>query len=484
MPVDRTSLPAGSAHLPLALDRASGRPLAGQIEDRIRALVRGGALHAGTRLPSSRLLAAELGVSRGVVVEAYAQLAAEGFLASRPGARPVVCAEVATVVGDSAPPPLTPEPRFDFRPSVPDVSAFPRAAWARSLRRALATMPDADLQYGDPAGVGVVREALADYLGRVRGVVTGADRIVMTTGYTQGLALTCLALAARGARRVAMEEPANPDQWETVARCGLRPVGVPVDENGVLVERLDRTRAEAVIVTPAHQHPTGAVLSGPRRLALLDWLRAGSRVTIEDDYDSEYRYDRVATGALQGLDPDRVVYAGTTSKTLAPALRVGWLVLPAELVEPVRHQKTLADLGSARIEQHAFADFLARGEVDRHLRRMRLVYRRRRDLLAEAVAAHLPGARIHGIAAGLHVTVVLPVRVDGRRVREEVAIRGIDLRLLDDYTGPTNLSATTLMLGYGRVRESAIRPGVAALAEALAAAARRPDDQARSPSHP
>ena len=273
---------------------------------------------------------------------------------------------------------------------MPDVSTFPRAAWLRALREALATMPDADLQYGDPAGVDALRAALADYLGRVRGVVADPARVVVTTGYTQSLALACHALAAGGAKRIALEDPTNPEQHEIARRAGLEPVPIPVDGDGLSVDALARARADAVVVTPAHQHPTGAVLSGARRTALLGWLREHDAVAIEDDYDAEYRYDRAAVGALQGLEPDRVAYAGSTSKTLAPALRLGWLVVPPRLLARIRAEKLIADLGTARIEQQAFAHFLERGELDRHLRRMRGHYRARRDVLVSGARRVAP----------------------------------------------------------------------------------------------
>ena len=279
------------------------------------------------RVPSTRDLAGQLGVSRRVVVDAYAQLAAEGYLRLRQGARPRV--SKATALASVTSPPAMPasatagarRPRFDFRPSVPDVSTFPRAAWLRSLRAALATATDADLGYGDPRGVEALRSALADYLGRVRGVVATPEHIVITNGYTQGLGLVCQALARAGAKRIALEDPSNPDDGQVAARAGLQAVPIAVDDAGTRVDQLWHVDADAVVLTPSHQHPTGVVLTGERRTALLAWLRDRDAVVIEDDYDAEYRYDRAAVGALQGLDPDRVVYAGSASKTLAPVRR-------------------------------------------------------------------------------------------------------------------------------------------------------------------
>jgi GntR family transcriptional regulator / MocR family aminotransferase len=293
------------------------------------------------------------------------------------------------------------------------------------------TITDADLGYGDMRGVGALRTALADYLGRVRGVVGHPGNIVVTCGYSQGLGIVCQALRAAGAKRIALEDPTWPEQVQTAARAGLDPIPVRVDESGIRVDELERTDADAVILTPAHQHPMGVVLTGERRTQLLAWLRERDAIAIEDDYDAEYRYDRAAVGALQGLEPDRVVYAGSASKTLAPALRLGWLVVPGALLEAVRAEKAIADRGTARIEQLAFADFLERGELDRHLRRMRARYRARRDVLIAALAEELPEAEVLGIAAGLHVTVRLPG--DETALREEAGRRRIVFETMRDF---------------------------------------------------
>jgi GntR family transcriptional regulator/MocR family aminotransferase len=289
--------------------------------------------------------------------------------------------------------------------------------------------------------------------------------VVVTNGFGQSVNLLCAVLKARGATRVALEEPSNPENREIVARSGLEPVPAPVDELGLRVSELEAV--DAVLITPAHQHPTGVVLAPERRTQLLQWLREHDALAIEDDYDAEYRYDRAAIGALQGLEPERVIYAGTTSKTLAPALRLGWMVVPWGLVEAIRHGKYLADLGTARIEQHAFADFIARGELDRHLRRMRAAYRARRDALVQALQAELPEASIRGIAAGLHVTVELPPDYDAAAIRSAALERRIELRTLEDYdaTGPP-----TLMLGYAALPTPAIGPGVRELATLIRAA--------------
>jgi GntR family transcriptional regulator/MocR family aminotransferase len=453
----------------LSVAREDDRTLGVQIEDQLREAVRSGALRPGARLPSTRDLARQLGVSRRVVVDAYGQLAAAGYVELRQGARPAVPAVLpaAPVVAPPAAPAPAP-PRFDFRPSAADVSAFPRRAWARALRDAVATMPDTELGDLDPRGLPALRGALAAYVGRVRGVVADPEHMIITCGYTEGLGLVCRALGAAGARRLAVENPCNLDQRAVVERAGLAVVSVGVDAEGLVVDALARSGADAVVVTPAHQHPTGVVLSGARRSALLAWLRERDAVAVEDDYDAEYRYDRAAVGALQALDPARVVYAGSTSKTLAPALRLGWLVLPPSLTAAAAREKTLTDLGTGAIEQRALADLVVRGEVDRHLRRMRVRYRARRDALLRALAAELPDARVRGIAAGLHVTVELPPGHDEADVRESARAARIELTSLRDYTETPDPSApVTLMLGYGRIPDASIPAGIRALARAL-----------------
>jgi GntR family transcriptional regulator/MocR family aminotransferase len=334
-------------------------------------------------------------------------------------------------------------------------------------------MRDADLDYTDPHGSEVLRLALRDYLGRVRGVVADAGRVVVTSGWWQGWTLLCHALATLGARRVAIEDPSQQEVRLSAASAGLELVPVPVDGEGLRVDVLERTAVDAVLVTPAHQYPTGAVLSGSRRGALLEWLRGRQTFAIEDDYDAEFRYDRAPVGALQGMDPERIVYAGTASKTLAPAMRLGWLVVPPRLLDAVQREQRQADFGVSRIEQHAFADFLTRGELDRHLRRVRARYRARRDALVEALTAALPEVRVHGIRAGLHVTIQLLDGDRGRAIRDEAARRGVAVTALSDYYLGRTEDSSMLLLGYARSSEAVIRAGVRELAAAVQAARER-----------
>jgi GntR family transcriptional regulator/MocR family aminotransferase len=443
--------------------------LGSQLEQQLRRAVREGVLKPGTRLPSTRDLALQLAVSRRIAVDAYAQLAAEGYLELRQGARPRV-SDTAAPADVREAPTARPRarPRFDFRPSIPDLSTFPRADWLRSLRVALASMTDPELALSDPGGAAVLRAALAEYLGRVRGVVAEPSHVIVTNGYSQGLGLVCQALRQRGASRIALEDPSNPEQREIAARAGLEPVPIGVDGDGIRVDELERAAADAVVVTPAHQDPTGVVLTSERRAALVAWLRARRTFAIEDDYDAEYRYDRAAIGALQGLEPDRVVYAGSASKILAPALRLGWLVVPRALVAAVGHEKELADRTTALIEQHAFADFLSRGELDRHLRRVRPRYRARRDAIVDALADVLPDAAVGGIAAGLHVIVRMSEGDDEAAIREEALRRRIEFSTMQvEYDSASASGHAVLMLGYAQMSEPAIRAGVRELADAV-----------------
>jgi GntR family transcriptional regulator/MocR family aminotransferase len=455
--------------LMVGLDRDSAVALRTQLEHQLREGVRSGTLRHGAALPSTRALARELGVARGVVMEAYAQLSAEGYLVSRQGAPTRVAARAAAPAAAAAAQ-EPPAPRFDFRPGAPDVSLFPRTAWAAALRQGLRDAPDARLSYSDPRGTPELRQALSTYLGRVRGVAADPETIMVTSGLTQGLVLTCRALAARGVRRIGVEEPGSADLRAPIAAVGLEWVPIDVDGDGIDVEALDRSDVGAVLVTPAHQYPTGVVLAPERRAALLEWAVARDAFVLEDDYDAEYRYDRQPVGALQGLDPQRVVYMSSISKTLAPALRIGWLVAPPALAEATRHEKLADDRGTPVLTQLGLAVLLERGELDRHVRSTRLVYRRRRDALIAALARHLPDLRPQGAAAGLHLLVDLPGDLDERALVQAAARRGVGLDGLAAHTARPRRPG--VILGYGRIAEPSIERGVRALADAIGAVTR------------
>ena len=451
-----TSGTTSGPELLVELDRAAPDPLHRQLANGLREAIRSGRLAPATRLPSTRVLAADLGVSRRLVVDAYSQLTAEGFLLSRHGSG----TRVATVDTASAPERDAREAMrhfdIDFAPGSPDLGSFPRHAWLRALRQGLAEIESHAFGYVAPQGLLSARVAVADYLRRTRGVLADPQHIVLCSGATQAIALLASVLPTQ---TVAMEDPGFWLHRMVLRHNGIEPIPVRVDDDGLDVAALADSGATTVLATPAHQSPTGVVLSATRRTALVQWARAG-HVVIEDDYDAEYRYDRAPVGALQGIAPDRVVYVGSTSKTLAPGLRIGWMVLPANLVGPVALAKGLADTGSSVMDQIAFAKLLTTGGYDRHLRQMRRRYLLRRNALLRALARYLPEATVLGAAAGVHLTVQLP---DGCPVADLVR-RAAEMRVRVDPLAPCYAEAATappgLMLGYANLSESQIVTGV------------------------
>jgi GntR family transcriptional regulator/MocR family aminotransferase len=462
-PVSRTSR---AIELLIDLDHAHGEPLRHQLERRLRSVIREGTLPVGTKLPSTRALAAQLDVSRGVVVEAYDQLLAQGFLTVRQGAVPVVAAGGVEYLDEEIAEPPTPY-RYDFGANAPDTSLFPRRAWQRTSERVLASLPDMELNYPDPRGVPVLRNVLGDYLRRVRGVDASPNRLVVTQGFLQGIGLVCQLLHERGASRVAVEDPSLDHQWGVAQRQGLDVVPIQTDPDGLVVAALERARVDAVVITPAHQFPTGAVLAPERRRAMVAWASATNRLIVENDYDAEFRYDRRPIGAVQGMAPDHTIYLGTTSKTLAPGLRLGWIVSPRQLVSRLAALKDQADGGSPTITQHLFAQFVDSGEYDRHIRRCRHEYRRRRDALASAVARELPALELRGIAAGLHAMLLLPDDMDDEAVARHAAAHGIGVRSLSSYRPGRGSYPGGLVLGYGQLPTVHIASAVRALAEVM-----------------
>jgi GntR family transcriptional regulator / MocR family aminotransferase len=444
------------------------------LRESLRAAIQDGRLTAGSRLPASRTLADGLGLSRGVVTDTYDQLALEGYLEIRPRSAPVV----ATVRQQEvcAPEPVAPSWRYDFIPTTPDISLFPRSSWRRALDAALRDAPDLALDYGDHRGRIELREALASYLGRVRGVRVEPARMVITQGFSQALDLLCRTLAHRGARTIAVENPSLDHLWATVGSSGLRLVGVPMDDDGPRLDVLRRLRPDAFVVSPAHQYPTGQVMAPDRRAALIAWACEQDRVIIEDDYDAENRYDRLPVGALQGLDPEHVIHAGTASKVLAPGLRLGWLSLPAGLVEPVVAYKHIADSGSPTIDQLALAHLIDRGDYERQVAHARHEYRARRDRLVIALARELPEREPRGVAAGVHVLLPLPDDADDVAISAAAEARSISVRALSPSYLPGAERGTTpargLLLGYARLPVTRIDEAVAALADVVRAATR------------
>ena len=461
------------------LDRSASQPLRAQLEASLREAIRGGRLRGGERLPSSRELSRELGVSRGMVQECYGQLLGEGYLTSRTGSATRVAAikERSAAVSSLTPLPARQPPRAliaDFRSGVPDLSSFPRTDWAWAVRQACGEVASADLGYGDPRGSAVLRGVLAGYLRRVRAADADPGQMIITTGFAQGVNLVLRALSReRGVSSVAFDDPGygSAQSDETVRAAvamGLRARYVPVDEEGLVVSALAASGAQAVVVTPAHQSPTGVVLSAARRHALVDWAQRGGGYVIEDDYDSEFRYDKEPVGVLQGLAPDRVFLAGTASKALAPAVRLGWVHAPSPLAEAVAAEKEMSDRGSCTMDQLALATLLTSGRYDRHLRRMRAVYAGRRAALVEAFARHSPGVRLTGLAAGFHAIAPLPAGADEAAVIAAARARRVGLYGIGAYRGVADAAAPpALVMGFGNVGERAIDPAIAAVADLL-----------------
>jgi GntR family transcriptional regulator/MocR family aminotransferase len=453
---------SGTSYGPELLVRLRGGRRRAQLEDRLRELVRDGTLAAGSRMPSSRALAGDLGVSRRLVVDAYAQLLAEGYLVARRGAGTYVAA--AGSVQDAAPAPAPSSAlQFDFFPGAPDLSAFPRALWLSATREVLRTAPDGAFAYPDARGAPALRHALSAYLRRVRGVAVDPEAVVVCAGATQGLAVLARALLHEGVDAIDVEDPGLPPHRAVLNYAGLRVRGARVDEHGLDVCSL---RSPVVLCTPAHQCPTGVVLSPQRRGELVRWAREGGLV-IEDDYDAEFRYDRAPLAALQGLAPDRVVYLGTVSKTLAPGLRLGWLVVPPSLSDAVVQAKALDDLGCSVLEQLVLARLLETSAYDRHLRKARRRNRARRDALIEAVARELPGAHVSGVSAGLHALVRLPRAVElqpllAGAVTQSLGIYPLNLHRIDPGGG-----VEAIVMGYANLSEPAIAEGVRRLAGVL-----------------
>ncbi|NDU71093.1 aminotransferase class I/II-fold pyridoxal phosphate-dependent enzyme [Actinomadura sp. DSM 109109] len=455
---------SGSVDLHLDVDPSGGRRAG--LERALRDAIRSRRLAPGDAVPSTRALAAELGLARGTVSAAYDQLAAEGYLAAVPGGRTRVAAGPAPEPAPAEPAPAG-TPAHDLRPGRPDLGTFPSAAWLRSTRRVLASAPPDAHALGDPRGRRELREALAGYLGRARGVHADPARIVVTSGYAQSLGLLAAVLRDLGMETIAMEEPGHPFHRAIVRRAGLGVVPLPVDGRGALPA--PPGGAGAAVLTPAHQYPGGATLHPDRRRAFAAWARDTGATIVEDDYDGEFRYDRQPVGALQGTAPDHVVYGGTTSKTLAPALRLAWLVLPAHLVEPFAEAKRLADAHTQSLGQLVLADLIATHAYDRHVRAARLRYRRRRDRLVAVLRDRAPRVRVQGVAAGLHALLLLPEGGPGEgEVMRRAAFHDLALMPLREHWADPDGRPQGLVVGYSTPVGAAYPAALDALCAVLA----------------
>jgi GntR family transcriptional regulator / MocR family aminotransferase len=450
MPVSQTNLAWDTL---LDLDASQSGPLYERLTRALRAAIRAGTIPNGSAIPPSRKLAADLGCSRWVVTEAYGQLLAEGYLEGRVGSATRVRWPARVAEARAVPVPRrAPVPQLDLLPGTPDLRGFPRRAWLDALRAELSTAAYTEFTYPPAAGHPRLREVLAEYLQRVRGAQVSVEDVTVTSGTADGMRQVCLALAASGARSIAVEDPGWQRLWQVAEQAAaLAGASAPA----------------AVMVTPAHQFPTGTVLAPGRRAALVDWARRTGALILEDDYDAEYRYDRRPVGTVQGVDPRRVVLFGSVSKTLAPALGLGWVVTPPELTRALRSASARV-AGPPAPDQLALARFIQTGSYDRHVRAMRQVYRARRDQLVDAIGRLLPEGAVSGVAAGLHVVVGLPAGVDGVAVVAAAMRRGV--RVMD--LGSCRLAGRvgdpdSLVLGYGNVDARSIEEGVRRLAAAV-----------------
>ncbi|AVT39279.1 PLP-dependent aminotransferase family protein [Plantactinospora sp. BB1] len=445
------------------LDRTSREPLRAQLEGALRDAIRRGRLRAGERLPSSRELARQLGVSRGLVQDCYGQLHAEGYLRTRTGSATRVAELPAGALAPGPAAAAVARPlRADFAAGVPELASFPRAEWLAAQREAFRLVPNAAFGYGDSRGNPTFRETIAGYLRRVRAAHADPDNIVACGGFAQGLHLALGVLRQAGHRRIAFEDPGYGDDstLAATARAGLRAVPVPVDAEGIDVDALAATGVRAVVVTPAHQWPTGVVMAPARRQALVAWAIRHDAIIVEDDYDAEFRYDREPVGSLQGLAPDHVVTIGTVSKTLAPAIRLGWMLCPSALTGAVLHDKRLVDRGSSLLDQLTVATLISSGRYDRHLRRMRGRYAARRQALVRALAAYAPMVTLTGLAAGFHAVAHLPAGADERTVIERASAQRIGLYGMSGYRADGSSTPPQLVVGFGNLSEDTIQAAV------------------------
>jgi GntR family transcriptional regulator/MocR family aminotransferase len=433
-----------------------------QLEEQMRRAIQSGALAAGAQLPSTRVLAEDLRVSRGVIVRVYGQLAAEGYISLRQGATPTVRPTVRFDANTASSSNGQPRVVYNLRPHLPEMTTFPRRPWLRAVRESLEHARTADLTYGDEAGLWSLRVEVANYLSRARGVHARPERTLITAGSTHGVSLVSRVLARRGRTVMAFENPSHYILRSVASHGGQTAVGAAVDDRGIRPDTIEA--ADSVYVSPAHQFPTGVALSPERRTELIEWADAADALILEDDYDAEFRYDRAPVGALQGLAPERVIYVGSTGKTFAPGLRLGWAVLPQDLVDDVSQELLNSMLQVSGFDQLAFANFMHRGEFDRHLRRMRQVYRARRDVVVSLLAELLPEHPVRGIAAGLHIVLEMPSHEAAKSVRAAAGAAGIVVESLDqhafaDYAGPAGL-----LIGYGGLPEPTLEQAMKGLA--------------------
>ena len=459
----QTNLPWNAV---LRLDEGGDGPLYNRLRRALVEAIRAGRLPTGSMLPPSRALAADLGCSRWVVTEAYGQLIAQGYVEATTGSATRIKWS-ASPRAPVAPAPVRKEFRFNLTPGIPDLSAFPRRRWAASVRAEISQASPLDLTYPPHGGHPRLRRVLADYLTRLRGAAVEPDDVTVSSGIIDGIARICQVLGNAGISTVGVEEPGWPRLVAAVRVAGLTPMPVTVDANGLRNDELTAQPAiEAVIIAPAHQFPTGTVLSPSRRNAIVEWARRRDGVILEDDYDAEFRYDGRPIGAMQGMDPSRVVLIGSVSKTLSPALRIGWIAAPPRWTQALR-DVTVPSPEPPTLDQLALANFIESGSFDRHLRLLRRRYLARRDTLVRTLQRELPQCRVSGSAAGLHLLLSLPDGVDPGSVVVRAASRGVRIFSLDQFRVRTAPLGNGLVLGYGNLPDDLVEEAAQELALAI-----------------
>ncbi|TCC54035.1 PLP-dependent aminotransferase family protein [Kribbella capetownensis] len=475
-------LNAGTDFLQLNPADAPPGGLSDWLTENLRAAISDGRLPIGSRLPATRLLAAELRLSRGVVTEAYQRLTEDGHVAGRGRAGTVVVAvpvvaAMGVAAGEVTPPTVVPEPgldvfdslraapaRIDLTPGVPDLAAFPRAAWLRAERAVLSDLESSEFGYGDPSGTPALRRAVANWLARNRGIAADPDDLIVVAGVSQAIGLVAQVLKDRGIHEIAVEDPGSLGSRQHLQNWGMRTPPIPVDDGGLRVELLRESRARAVMATPAHHFPTGVVLEGERRRELIQWAAEGGLI-IEDDYDAEHRYDRPPVPALRAMLADQVIYAGSVSKLLAPSLRIGWMLPPPQYKDALIGMKRLADLGNAALPQLTLAHLMESGELERQLRFLRRRHRTRRDAMVDAISNYLPTATVHGAAAGLHLTITFDDTLNDVDLAARALQKGIKTHPLSWHCQLPH--APGLVLGYAARTPTEITEAIRTIAEVM-----------------
>jgi GntR family transcriptional regulator / MocR family aminotransferase len=442
--------------------------VARQLQDQLRTAIQSGALAAGSELPSTRVLSEDLEISRGVVVSVYGRLASEGYIEMRQGAIPKVRA-TSTGQLSSKPAPATARGQpilYDLRPHLPEVGTFPRRQWANAVRGSLDRARDADLSYTDAAGLWELRVEVANYLSRARGVIATPERVVITAGTSHALSLISRSLTRRGKSRMAFEDPSHAYLRDVAEWAGQTIVPIAVDDDGIDPSEIGEV--DSLFVTPANQFPTGVALTSDRQRELIKWGQRSGGLIIQDDYDAEFRYERAPTRALQGLGPEEVVYLGSTGTTLTPALRLGWAVLPSSIADDIARELFATQHHISGLDQLAFSSFLQRGDYDRHLYKIRRVYRRRRVAVIAALAKWFPSSCVRGIAAGLHVVVSMPSHRLVTAVQKEAAELGVYVESIGQHARLPERVTPGIIVGFGSLSEPSLERAIELLGAAAA----------------